>query len=173
MANDGGEMWLSQRKLFRTGDPGWNSYVQFVGLSHLQEVRTIDLACNPCLDGNYPINTLEELWELENRLLPRPRTSSDYWLLFTDTFGTNKALAHSRLTLLGYDLSDETWTSSLLNCGRWEGALEPIARRTGRNGLLSLEDAKLAQALLPEVWDGDPHSHVNVWALFEVVPPES
>ena len=33
------------------------------------------------------------------------------------------------LKFLGYDLSDETWTSSLLNCGRWEGELMNIAQR--------------------------------------------
>ena len=65
-------------------------------------------------------------------------------------------------------MSDETWTSSLLNCGRWQGILEPIARRTKENGLLKLEDAKLAQSLLPKAWGGDPHGFVTVWALFEV-----
>ncbi|MBX3167591.1 MAG: hypothetical protein KF760_09270 [Candidatus Eremiobacteraeota bacterium] len=168
-----GQLWLSKRQVLRAGDPGWNSYIQFVGLTHLREVRTIDSSCNPCLDANCPISTLDELWERENKGLLPPPNPDEYYLLFTDASGTNGSVAHSRLTLLGYDLSDETWTSSLLNCGRWQGALEPIAQRTGDNGLLSLEDARLAQALLPGAWEGDPHSQVTVWALFEVAPPES
>lgn len=173
MARDGRELWLSKRQVIRAGDPGWNSYIQFVGLTHLREVRTIDSSCNPCLGANYPLSTLEELWEREKMGLLPPPASGEYYLLFTDASGMSGAVSHSRLTLLGYDLSDETWTSSLLNCGRWQGALEAIAQRTGENGLLKLEDAKLAQALLPEAWDGDPHSYVTVWALFEVLPRES
>lgn len=167
----GGEMWLSTRQIRRQGDPEWDDYIQFIGLPHLREVRTLDSWCNPCVDGNYLVNTLDELWEWsEIDLLPAPNSGNEYYLLFTDAFGPNGSVQHPRLKLLGYDLSDETWTSSLLNCGRWQGALEPIAQRTSQNGLLSLEDAKLAQALLPEVWGGDPHGFVTVWALFEVTP---
>jgi hypothetical protein len=169
VASDGGEMWLNMRRIRRAGDPDWDEYIQFVGLPHLREIRTIDAWCSPCVDGNYPFYTLDELWErLEMDLLPIPAPASEYYLLFTDALGPNGDVAHPRLKPLGYDLSDETWTSSLLNCGRWQGALEPIARRTAENGLLSLEDAKRAQALLPEAWGGDPHGFVTVWALFEV-----
>ena len=44
------------------------------------------------------------------------------------------------LKFLGYDLSDETWTSSLLNCGRWEGELMKIAQRVNQYGLLNWEE---------------------------------
>lgn len=171
---DAGAMWLSTREVCRAGDPEWDGYVQFVGLPHLREVRTIDSWCNPCVDGNYPVFTLDELWHrLEIGLLPAPAPGREYYLLFTDALGPNGSVRHSRLKPLGYDLSDETWTSSLLNCGRWQGVLEPIAQRTGENGLLSLEDAKLAQTLLPEAWPDDPHANVTVWALFEVSPDEA
>lgn len=164
-----GELWFSKRRVLRAGDPEWNSYIEFSGLAHLAEVRTIDGMLNPRLEGDFPVSTLDELWEKE---LP-PRTSSEYYLVFTDASGPNGSISHPRLTLLGYDLSDETWTSSVLNCGQWEGALEPIAQRMGENGLLTLEDARLAQTLLPEEWDGDPHSYITVWALFELAPPQS
>ena len=169
---DGG-MWFSMRKIRRLGEPEWDGYIQSIGLSHLREVRTIDSWCNPHVadDGDYLLSTLDELWEwLEMDWFPAPNPGSEYYLLFTDAFGPNGSLQHPRLKLLGYDLSDETWTSSLLNCGQWQGVLEPIARRTSENGLLSLEDAKLAQALLPEAWCGDHHGYVTIWALFEVTP---
>jgi hypothetical protein len=165
---DGREMWLSTRAIRRLGDAEWDDYARFVGLPHLREVRTIDSWCNPCLEGNFPVYSLDELWE-RMELLPEPAPGREYHLMFTDALAPGDPPEHPRLKLLGYDLSDETWTSSLLNCGRWQGMLEPIARRTGENGLLGLEDAKLAQALLPDAWGGDPHGFVTVWALFEVV----
>jgi hypothetical protein len=171
--SDDRQMWLSTRAIRRSGDPDdpkWDDFVRFVGIPNLREVRSIDSWCNPYVVGDYPVFSLDELWErLEQLPLPDPRR--EYHLLFTDALAPGPPLEHPRLRLLGYDLSDETWTSSLLNCSQWQGVLEPIARRRGENGLLGrLEDAKLAQALLPEAWGGDPHSHVTVWALFEVVP---
>ena len=163
-------MWLSTRKICRLGDPELEG-IQFAGLTHPRDVRTIDSRCNPCIDGNYQVDTLDELWELLGMdMLPVPVAGNEYYLMFTDALGPNGSVQHPRLRLLGYDLSDETWTSSLLNCRPWLGVLEPIARRTGESGLLTLDDAKLAQRLLPQVWGGDPHGYVIVWALFEVTP---
>lgn len=162
-------MWLSTRRIRRLGDPEWDDYIQSIGLPHLTEVRTIDSWCNPHVDGTYSVSSLDELWELlDLDWLQVPVAGQEYYLLFTDALGPNGSIQHPRLRLLGYDLSDETWTSSLLNCGQWQGVLEPIAQQTGENGLLSLEDAKLAQTLLPEAWGGDPHGYVTIWALFEV-----
>lgn len=174
MKHSGDEMWLSTRRVRRRGDPEWDTYIEFVGLSHLREVRSIDSWCNPCVDGNYPAFTLDELWaHLESGMPRAPACKSEYYLMFADALGTKGSVEHPRLRLLGYDLSDETWTSSLLNCGRWQGVLEPIARRASENGLLGLEDAKLAKALLPEAWGDDPHGLVTIWALFEVSPGET
>lgn len=171
MTIGGNYLWLSTREIRRAGDPEWEGYIQFIGLPHLREVRSIDSWCNPGLGGNLPVSSLEELWEcLEADGDSGPTDGSQYHLLFTDALGHHGSICHPRLKLLGYDLSDETWTSSLLNRGQWQGILEPIARRSGQNGLLSLEDAKLAQAVLPEAWRGDPHSFVTIWVLFEIVP---
>jgi hypothetical protein len=166
---DGSAMWLSMRAIRRAGDAEWDDYVRFIGLPKLREVRTIDSWCNPCVEGNYFASSLAEVWELLE-LLPEPAQGREYYLLFMDALAADDLPDHPRLQLLGYDLSDETQTSSLLNCGRWEGDLEAIAQRTGENGLLGVDDAKLAQALLPDAWCGDPHSFVTVWALFEIIP---
>lgn len=165
------EMWLSVRKIRRIGDPEWADYSHFIGLPRLQELRTIDSWCNPCVDGNYPVYSLDELWD-RMEILPRPVPGNEYYLVFTDAIAPGPMPIHPRMRLLGYDLSDETWTSSLLNCGRWLGELEPIAMRTGENGLLNLEDAVLARSLLPKMWPDDPHANVTVWALYEVLPDD-
>jgi hypothetical protein len=162
------QMWLSRRATRWFGPPDWDDFVRYKGLPHLREVRSVDSWLNPCLDGNYPVCSIDEVWD-RLELLPELAQEREYYLLFMDALEGGFP-QHPRLKLLGYDLSDETWTSSLLNCCIWQGDLEPIAQRTGGNGLLGLEDAKLAQALLPEAWPGDPHGFVTVWALFEIVP---
>lgn len=157
-AADDREMWLSIRGVRPTdGEPP------------VREVRTIDWWFNPCVDGNYPVYSLDELWGLLE-WLPKPAPGREYYLLFTNALSGGDLPEHPRLKLLGFDLSDETWTSSIFNCSTWQGELEAIAGRAGAHGLLSLEDAKLAQTLLPLAWPGDPHGIVTVWALFEVVP---
>lgn len=166
-------MWLSTRSIRGVGDPDWEGYLNFLGLPHLQQVRTIDGWANPCVEGsgNYLLQSLDEL-STTLQCLPVPRSNREYYLLFADALQETLPRDHPQLSELGYDLSDETWTSSLLNCGQWEGILAPIAQRVNQYGLLTLADAKLAQALLPEVWSDDPHAFVTVWALMEVVREE-
>jgi hypothetical protein len=165
---DGGTIWMSTRAICRSGDPKLDDLVRFKGLPPLREVRSIDSWLNPCVEGHYGACSLDQMWEMLD-LLFKPPGEGEYHLLFTDALAGGLP-EQPRLKLLGHDLSDETWTSSPLNCGNWLGELEPIARRVGENGLLGLEDAKLAKALLPDLWPGDPHGLVTVWALFEIVP---
>lgn len=170
--NETETMWcLSTRVIRRAVDPEWTDYIEFIGLPHLQEIRTIDSWCNPYAEGsgNYLLESLDQVWEfLLDDLLPSPVMGEQYYLVFTDALSSEIPHNHPRLKLLGYDLSDSTWTSSLLNCGRWSGVLAPIAQRVNQYGLLSLEDAKIAQSLLPEAWHDNPHAIVTIWALFEV-----
>ncbi|HEY9877756.1 MAG TPA: hypothetical protein V6D29_04830 [Leptolyngbyaceae cyanobacterium] len=166
-------MWyLSTRIIRDKSDAEWEGYINFLGLSHLSEVRSIDSWCNPHADGSgtweFPSleEALTETWSDE--LLPLPTSDRQYYQLFTDVL-TEIPHEHPKLKPLGYDLSDKTWTSSLLNCGQWEGVLAPIAQRVNQYGLLNLEDAKTAQSLLPEAWNNNPHAFVTIWALFEVL----
>lgn len=161
------EIWIfvSVRKIRRPNDPEWDEYIGFIGLNHLQQVRTVDGWCNPCVDGNYFANSVEEALELiDDGIVRELQSPVEYHLAFVDAQGPHAGIDHPRFRLLGHDLSDETWTSSLLNCGRWIGPLESIARRTKPNGLLDFEDALQAKALLPEAWNGDPHAFVTIWA---------
>jgi hypothetical protein len=161
--------WLSTRKFFRDGDLGWASYVDFISLPQLREVRTIDGMLNQVVsDGNVGMATLEEISAVLP-FLPQAVAGESYYLLFADA-DRFPAAERPDLIHLGYDLSDETWTSSLLNCGVWENELAPIAQRVNKFGLLSLEDARLAQSLLPQVWSGTPHASVTIWALYELIP---
>ena len=159
-------MWLSTRQHLCKGDPNWNEFIDSVGLSHLSEVRSIDSSWNPCVEGNFPIDSMSYLWDNLESLLPQ-RTANEYHLLYVDS-EYHDTFSHPQLTFLGYDLSDETHVSSLLNCGPWEGKLAILAANSRSNGLLELPAAKTAQALLPDEWNNDPHSYVTIWALYEV-----
>lgn len=162
-------MWLSTRVIRRAGEPEWADYINFLGLSHLAEVRSIDSWCNPHAEGSsdYQLHSLAFVGEVLD-LLPTPIPGQQYYLLFADALIESIPQNHPQLKLLGYDLSDETSTSTLLNCGRWSGILAPIAERVNKYGLLNLEDAKMAQVLLPDAWCQNDHAFVTIWALFEM-----
>ena len=164
-------MWLSVRKRFGDGDPTWASYVAFVGLPQLREVRTIDASLNAYSGdgGSLDVKSFEQLHQVRVAL-HRPG-ADEYLLLSLDAESEPSPPANVEARLLGHDLSDATHTSSLLNCGRWEGDLEPLTRRRNGYGLLSFDDALQAKALLPKAWPGDPHGHVTIWALYELAPP--
>ncbi|HMY21577.1 MAG TPA: hypothetical protein PKA58_34885, partial [Polyangium sp.] len=70
--------------------------------------------------------------------LPPPDPNDQYYLLAIDLLAEPEYVARlpDGWKLMGYDLSDETRTSSLHNCGPWQGRLEPLIRRLNEFGLL-------------------------------------
>jgi len=161
-------MWLSTRFKFREGDERWSKYLAFVGLPELKEVRSLDASLSPCVDdAEYPVASLAELPTVLETV-PPVANEGQYHLLVVDTEEEELPSGRADCRLLGYDLSDETHTSSLLNCGTWEGRLSPLASRHNGYGLLTYEDAVLVQTLLPTEWPGDPHGEVTIWALYEI-----
>lgn len=161
-------MWLSTRNILSRGDDDWQGYIEFIKLPHLKEVRTIDPWVNKIADGSLFLTSLDEVEEVLAMLQP-PEPVKQYSQLLVNVSDEEIAPQDiSRFHFLGCDLSDETHTSSLLNCGPWTGILAPMTQRLNQYGLLSLEDAKLAQELLPSVWENDPHAYVDIWTLFDV-----
>jgi hypothetical protein len=162
-------MWVSTRHKFGPSDASWTRYIGFIGLPHLSEVRSIDSALNDYVDGcgSIPLDSLSDLPDAL-AALPNPKGEREYSLLFLDAEIESAPLDVPRFRLLGHDLSDETHTSSLLNCGPWTGKLAPFAHRLNEFALLTLGDARLAKSLLPEAWPDDPHANVTVWALYEI-----
>ena len=70
-------MWLSTRQRLCKGDTNWDSFTDFVGLSHLSEIRSIDSSWNPDRAGNFPIDSMSYLWDNLESLLPQ-RTANEY-----------------------------------------------------------------------------------------------
>jgi hypothetical protein len=163
-------MFLSVRKKGRKGDKRWLEHIKAVGRPHLAGVRTIDFYINPyAQDSGYTECTPETL-DQALYYMPDPDPANEYYQLAIDVLTESESVAclPDGWRLLGYDVSDETHTSSLHNCGSWEGLLEPLARRLNEFGLLSLADAELARKLLPMEWgEQERHAHVTIWALYE------
>ena len=164
-------MWVSTRSTFGESDPGWADYKAFIGLPSLNAIRTMDSALNEYVDGrgSYRATSLEEAWDVLT-MLPEPVDARQYYLLIVDAQNEPLPQEGRGCKLLGYDLSDETHTSTLLNCGRWDGELSIFTQRLNACGLLARADAFEAQAILPRAWPNDPHAHVTVWALYELTP---
>jgi hypothetical protein len=161
-------MWVSTRFMFREGDDGWPEYLAFIGLPQLKEVRTLDAMLNTYVDhcGSREVETLADVQDAL-RALPRAVGERQYHLLFLDAEHDTPP-AGLACRLLGHDLSDETHTSSLLNCGPWTGQLAPFTQRLNGHGLLDYRDAVLEKALLPMAWPGEPHAQATLWALYEL-----
>ncbi len=163
-------MFVSVRRKIRRGDKRWLEYVKAVDRPYLDEVRTIDFYMNPYALHAGDIECTPETLAQALDDLPIPDPNDQYYLLAIDLLTEPEFVARlpDGWKLLGYDLSDETQTSSLHNCGRWEGQLEPLTRRLNGVGLLSLADAELARKLLPMEWgETERHAHVTIWALYE------
>lgn len=163
-------MFVSVRRKIRRGDARWIEYIEAVNRSHLNEIRTIDSYFNP-----YAPHTGDEQCTPETLAqalddVPLPDSNNEYYLLAIDLLAEPDYVARlpKGWKLLGHDLSDETHTSSLHNCGRWEGQLEQLTQRLNEFGLLSLADAELARKLLPVEWgETMDHANVTIWALYE------
>lgn len=163
-------MFLSVRTKFRKGDRGWRECIEPLGLHHLSEVRSIDSLLNYYAPHHGPEECTPETLDQALADLPIPDPNDQYYLLAIDLLTESEFVARlpGGWKLLGHDVSDETRTSSLHNCGPWKGRLEPFVHRLNEFGLLSLADAELARKLLPLEWgEQEPHAHVTIWALYE------
>jgi hypothetical protein len=115
-------VWISTRQRFQYGDPKWEAYITRMKLPHLREVRTLDAALNKdvddCGDMYCELSQVKSVLEM----LPRPARDREYYLLGRLQEAVSAAAIHG-FAFLGCDLSDESMTSSVLNCGPWMGRL--------------------------------------------------
>jgi len=162
-------MVLSVRRKVRRGDKRWLEYIEAVERPQLDEVRTIDFYMSPHAQRSGDIECTPETLAQALDDMPVPDPKNEYYLLAVDLLTEPESVARlpDGWKLLGHDLSDETHTSSLHNCGSWEGLLEPLVHRLNEFGLLSLADAELARKLLPMEWgENMDHTNVTIWALY-------
>ncbi len=157
---------ISVRERFHDQSNGWEKYITWIGLPKLTKIRTMDPALNPYAKdcGDYPV-VLDEVPDMLGKL-PKPK-EEEYIQLKTDISESLKIPDLPEFKFLGLDLADETHTSSILNCGPWEGELQKFVPCLNEYGLLDLESAMRVKDILPNEWDDDPHSYVDIWAVYE------
>jgi hypothetical protein len=147
-------LWVSTRQRFQSGDPGWDGYITWIALPHLREIRTLDAALNKYVNACGSLYCERSEVDSVLEMLPKPASDQEYYLV-------------SGFEFLGCDLSDETMTSCVVNCGPWKGRLAPFVSRLNPVGLLSVSDARLVQNILPVEWGADePHATAKIWALY-------
>lgn len=162
-------MEISITKRFRQGDDAWDGYIRFIGLPRLTEVRTRDHLCPRLGEGVFLYPPENDVLSALCSLPGIDDTSRYYYLLTVNLEEESVPPLPDGAALLGYDVSDSTGVSSVLNCGPWQGKLLPITKRLNDFGLLTLDDAKLAQELLPEEWgEQEDHAFVDIWAMYDI-----
>jgi hypothetical protein len=163
-----GGMVVSTRVRFLRGDARWEEYM--VDLECLAEVRSIDFVLNRYAPhgGDEECEPLTLAHALGD--VPPPTSEREYVQLAVNRDGPFAGFTPEGFVLLGHDLCDDTHTSSLLNCGFWTGNLATFYNRLNAVGLLSLDDARAAQAALLREYPGMDHADADVWALFEYAP---
>jgi len=160
-------LFVSTRQRFQHGDPHWESYISWIGLPQLREVRTVDAKLNEYVNDCGSRYCEQSEIESVLKMLPTPSSPREYYLLATKVDSESRLGTFDGFDFLGCDLSDETMTSSVLNCGPWTGLLQPFVRRLNQYGLLSsVEDARKVASVLPHEWGADPHASADVWAIF-------
>ena len=166
-------LFVSTRQRFQFGDPDWDRYIEWIELRHLREVRTLDAALNKYVDDCGSVYC--ERSEVDSALetLPRPRSDREYYLLGR-SIDSESVEQVDGFDFLGYDLSDETMTSSVVNCGPWKGLLGPFVGRLNAYGLLSVADAREVQRVLPAAWGpSEPHAETKIWGSMDGLDEEA
>jgi hypothetical protein len=164
-------MFVSKRKVFSSIESDWEQYKEYIKRPVPDPLYTIDGYLNSHISnsGSYLISDLSQLDSVLSLLPESDENTSQYVQLAVNLSKEAKPSLDTSVTMLGCDVCDTTGTSSLWNCGPWVGGLADITTRTNTYGLLSFEDAKLAQKWLPLVMgDSEPHAHVDIWLLYNL-----
>jgi hypothetical protein len=157
---------ISTREFFKSNSTFWHKYINWIQLTHLSEVRTIDPGLNTLVSNVDPIEVDIGLIEQAIKKLPKPNPENEYYQLKIKL--TKQAVVPniSGFAYLGIDLADETQTSSILNCGAWKKGLFKFIKKLNKFGLLDCDTALHIQEILPDEWQEDPHSFVDLWAVY-------
>src|SRR3954469_2397450 len=75
------KFFVSTRRRFQRGDAEWDGYSAWIGLPHLQEVRTLDAALNKYVDKCGSLYGEPSQLESMVSMLPKPAFDREYYLL--------------------------------------------------------------------------------------------
>jgi hypothetical protein len=174
----------TERFTSASGD-AWEKYVDWSGLTQLDEVISLDMMLCPVLlagdvipadrwphivNENYMLDFFVDL----PYLLAQIEGMDDRNLLCVYRNPATEPVPPSDLRtfeLVGYDLVDrQQLASALTNCGGFPDAFDD--RELNAKGLLpSLDRANAVQAALRAAYPDHPHADCHVWAIFRAVEP--
>ena len=162
-----------------SGEP-WNKYIQWSGLTQLQEVVSLDGMLCPTLlrnieDDYWPHVVQEDFmlhFFLDFDFLMRQVAAiqkKNVLCVFRNPLQRPVAPSVANFEFLGYDLVDvENTASALTNCGGFPDIF--ANSELSRFGLLpELERAIEVQELLRPLHPEEHHANCRVWAIFRAV----
>lgn len=163
-------MYITARQKFNRNCKDWNHYINWIALSNIEEVRTIDSSLNKYVEKCGSIECNEK--NLDEVFMFLPQIISDqYYLLMVNTSKEITPTLSDDFKLLGYDLADLSSTSSILNYGPWEGSLLCYKSKLNQFGLLDFDHAKIVKDLLPKEWGIKNITLMWIYGLFTRLIP--
>lgn len=172
------EIWFTARRKFGPGNPGWDEYIKWSGLSQLVEVCSLDTMLNLSLfqeltaedwqhniHEDFCISYFREADYVMERL--RSETESINILGVAREPDHQPRLADQRFVFCGYDLIGEGDISALTNCGGFEKAFDNA--QLSEMGLLDqYETARTVQDALRYHYPDEHHADCNLWAIWRL-----
>ena len=173
--------WFIATETFTPRDVDkWSAYVAWSGLTHLDEVVSLDQMLCPTVlpkikDEYWPhiVNQdflLHYFVDLEFLLAQAAGVPDKNVLcVVREPDAVATCGVDDRFELVGFDLVEtEATTSALVNCGGF-----PLAFRnselSSKGLLLSLSRAREVQAALRTRYPGEHHAHCDVWQVYRAV----
>jgi hypothetical protein len=175
--------WYIATERFTSGDEGWKRYVEWSGLSHLDEVVSLDPLLCPTLirgvkDEYWPYIVNEDFLlnffvDLEYLLTQLP-SGVERNLLCVYRNPASPPPSPSGpvdFELLGYDLVDVAASASALtNCGGFPDVFD-TGELSSKGLLASLPRANEVQSQLRAKHPEEHHANCHVWAILRATAP--
>jgi hypothetical protein len=173
--------WFIATETFTPSDgDNWQRYIAWSGLSHLDEVVSLDCMLCPTVlpeirddywphivSQNFLLNYFVDLEFLLTQVASVPR--KNLLCVVREPVQSSQSIVDKRFELVGFDLLEtETSTSALVNCGGFPRAFQN--GELNAKGLLpSLSRALEVQSALSENYPEEHHAQCDVWQIARAV----
>ena len=175
------EPWFIATEPFRPGHPQWARFIEWSGLSQLQEVVFDPILCPTVLpeikaeywphivNEDFMLNFFVDLQFLLDQI--PDATERNLLCVFRNpsTEPPLRAAASLNFEILGYDLVDvQASASALTNCGGFPEIFEN-SELSSKGLITSYTRAWEVQSELRQRYPDEPHANCHVWAILRAV----
>jgi hypothetical protein len=175
--------WYIATETFTSRREGWTKYIDWSGLTQLDEVVSLDPMLCPSLLADIKANhwphivnedfMLNFFVDLEFLLAQLPDVAERNLLcVFRNPLNPPPSPARPlNFELLGYDIVDvQASASALTNCGGFPEVFDN-SELSSKGLLTSCTRALEVQSELRRRYPEEPHAHCHVWAILRAVAP--